>query len=465
MNSVNNLFRQTNPYEKFVQQLVQLESQTKFKLEAQQKDQQEQKKALGDVSSSISSFINQIKELSTPTNNAFEPFTTQSNNESIVQVNSATGMDRPSTFNIQVERMATNDTALSGVLNADDYDLAQSGDGSITITIGDQTETIQLETTKDDGTGTMVDKTNREVFDSFSEQIESLFGEKADATVFNVNDDQIQLSVKSLETGFENRIQFDGSTGVGTDITSSITHLRDQNLLDAEFTIDGVTFTRSQNLVDDAIGGLSFTLTGESPDSIQISAQRNLEEAKSNVDEFISSFNDMNKTIRQRTFIDGENNSQGPLRRMRSIRNLTVNLRQTALLPMDGADPDQLSRLSEIGIDFKNDGTMFVDDEELLNEALEQRPEQIAELFTNENSAVQKMMNQAEAYTKSNGIISSLESGVEQKIDRLDNRIAQQDKYLAKYEERQRDTFNKLQLIIERGDAQFQEVMSYRQRF
>ncbi len=465
MNSVNNLFRQTNPYEKFVQQLVQLESQTKFKLEAQQKDQQEQKKALGDVSSSISSFINQIKELSTPTNNAFEPFTTQSNNESIVQVNSATGMDRPSTFNIQVERMATNDTALSGVLNADDYDLAQSGDGSITITIGDQTETIQLETTKDDGTGTMVDKTNREVFDSFSEQIESLFGEKADATVFNVNDNQIQLSVKSLETGFENRIQFDGSTGVGTDITSSITHLRDQNLLDAEFTIDGVTFTRSQNLVDDAIGGLSFTLTGESPDSIQISAQRNLEEAKSNVDEFISSFNDMNKTIRQRTFIDGENNSQGPLRRMRSIRNLTVNLRQTALLPMDGADPDQLSRLSEIGIDFKNDGTMFVDDEELLNEALEQRPEQIAELFTNENSAVQKMMSQAEAYTKSNGIISSLESGVEQKIDRLDNRIAQQDKYLAKYEERQRDTFNKLQLIIERGDAQFQEVMSYRQRF
>jgi len=465
MNSVNNLFRQTNPYEKFVQQLVQLESQTKFKLEAQQKDQQEQKKALGDVSSSISSFINQIKELSTPTNNAFEPFTTQSNNESIVQVNSATGMDRPSTFNIQVERMATNDTALSGVLNADDYDLAQSGDGSITITIGDQTETIQLETTKDDGTGTMVDKTNREVFDSFSEQIESLFGEKADATVFNVNDNQIQLSVKSLETGFENRIQFDGSTGVGTDITSSITHLRDQNLLDAEFTIDGVTFTRSQNLVDDAIDGLSFTLTGESPDSIQISAQRNLEEAKSNVDEFISSFNDMNKTIRQRTFIDGENNSQGPLRRMRSIRNLTVNLRQTALLPMDGADPDQLSRLSEIGIDFKNDGTMFVDDEELLNEALEQRPEQIAELFTNENSAVQKMMSQAEAYTKSNGIISSLESGVEQKIDRLDNRIAQQDKYLAKYEERQRDTFNKLQLIIERGDAQFQEVMSYRQRF
>jgi len=465
MSSINNIFRQTNPYEKFVQQLVQLESQTKFRLEAQQKDQQEQKKALGDVSSSISSFINQITELSTPTNNAFEPFVTQSNNESVVQVNSATGMDRPSAFNIQVERMAKNDTALSGVLNADDYDLAQSGDGSVTITIGDQTETIQLETTKDDGTGTMVDKTNREVFDSFSEQMDTLFGDKADATVFNVNDDQIQLSVKSLETGFENRIQFDSSTGVGTDITSSITHLRDQNLLDAEFTIDGVTFTRSQNLVDDAIDGLSFTLTGESPDTVQISAQRDLEEAKSNVDEFISSFNDMNKTIRQRTFIDGENNSQGPLRRMRSIRNLTVNLRQTALLPMDGADPDQLSRLSEIGIDFKNDGTMFVDDEELLNEALEQRPEQIAELFTNENSAVQKMMSQAEAYTKSNGIISSLESGVEQKIDRLDNRIAQQDKYLAQYEERQRDMFNKLQLVIERGDAQFQEVMSFRQRY
>ncbi len=465
MNSVNNLFRQTNPFEPFVQQLVQLESRTKMQLEQQQKDHQERKKALGDVSESISKFISQITELSDVSNRSFEPFTTESNDESVIRVNSASGMDRSTNFNVDVERTASFDTALSGVLNAEGTDLAQNGDGSITITIGDRTETIQLETTRDDGEGTIVDKTNREIFDAFAESINDLFGEEARATVFNVNSQEIQFSVQSLETGYDHRIQFDTSSGVGSEIMSSVNHLTDQNLLDAKFTIDGVTFTRGDNMVDDAIEGLSFTLTGTSENSVQISVQRDLDSARENLDEFISSFNDMNQSIRRRTFVDGDNNSRGPLRNMRSIRNLTMNLRQTALLPMDGTDPEQLSRLSDIGISFRNDGTMFVDDTDLLNEALEQRPDQVFSLFSDEGSPVQQMMVQAEAFTKSNGIINSLELGVDQQIDRLDNRIAAQERYLEQYEERQRKIFNELQLIQERGQAQFQQVMNFQQGF
>lgn len=462
MNSVQSLFRDNNPYEKFVQQLVQLESRQKFQLEAQQKEQRERKTALGDVSASISKFISQITEFENPGNNAFSPLKTSSSNENVVRINSAAGIDRPSNYNITVDRIASSDVLLSQVMNGDDFDLAAQGNGSLTITIGDKTETITVDVQRENEDGVMVDKTNSEVLDSFATAMSEAFGDEARASVFQVNNTQVQFSMQSLQTGFDNRLQIDGATGVLAGITDTSTRLVPEEELNARFTIDGVTFERSENTVSDAINGLSFTLLSESVGNVQMSAQRDLEEANANINEFVASFNDMNKKIRERTFIDGDNNTRGPLRNMRSIRGLTLNLRQTALLPMEGAEPGQLARLSEMGISFQNNGTMVIDDQEMLNEALEQRPNEVAELFRSESSPIAQMKQQAEAFTKSNGIISSLEDGVDQTIRRLDSRIAQQERFLEGYEERQREIFNNLQQVIERGDAQFQQVMSFR---
>lgn len=463
MNSVQNIFQQNNPYEKFVQQLVQLESRQKLQFETQQKEQKERKTALGDVSESISKFVSKLDEFQNPGNRAFQPIKIASTNESVVEVNSAEGINRPSNYNIQVDRLASNDIGLGQIMDGEAFDLAAQGDGSITMTIGERTETISITTQKDDGNGVMVDMNNREVLEAFAGAISETFGDEARASAFNVSGNNVQFSIQSLQSGSEGAFQLSGATGALAGATDTMTKLvPDAANLDAQFTIDGVTFLRSENTVSDAITGLSFTLRGESVGNVQMSAQRDLDSARENVDEFLESFNEMNRKIRERTFVDGENNTRGPLRGFRSIRNLTLNLRQTALLQTDGADPEKLSRLSEIGISFENNGKMVVDDEDMLNEALSQRPEEIAELFRSEDSAIAKMKVQAEAYTQSNGIISSLESGVDQKISRLDTRIAQQDRYLEQFEERQRDIFNKLQQVIDQGDAQFQEVMSFR---
>lgn len=462
MAAIQNIFQQNNPYEKFVQQLVQLESRQKLQFESQQKDQKEIKTALGTVSESISKFISKLDELKNPDNSAFQPIKTSSSDKSVVTVDSASSIDQPSNFNMRVDRLASYDTNLGQVKDGEAFDLSALGNGSVTVTIGDKTETIAVDTQKDDGTGVMVDKNNREILESFATTIGETFKDQAKASVFNVSGDQVQLSVQSLETGFDSRVQFSGATGALADITGTMTKLVPENELNASFTIDGVTFERNSNTVDDAVKGLTFTMLSESTDNVNISAQRNLNAARANVNEFIDSFNFMNKKIRDRTFVDGDNNSRGPLREMRSIRNLTLNLRQTALLGTNGAAPGQISRLADIGISFENNGEMVVDDANLLNEALEQRPEEIEALFSSEDSAIASMRNQAEVYTKSNGIISTLENGVDQKLSRLDTRITQQERYLEQFEERQRDTFNKLQQVIDQGDVQFQKIMSFR---
>src|SRR6056297_365932 len=197
MSSIQSLFQQTNPYEKFVSQLVELESQKKLKLEVQRDTQNDQKKALGDVSSSISTFISKLEEYSKPENNTFRSLTTSSTDESVVQVNSAAGIDRTSNYDINVERVASRDTQLSQIMTGNLNDLAGFGNGSVDITIGDKTETISVETQKDDGTGTMVDKTNEELLNSFADAINAAFENEIQANVFKINDNEVQFSLSS----------------------------------------------------------------------------------------------------------------------------------------------------------------------------------------------------------------------------------------------------------------------------
>ena len=461
MASISSLMSQTSSYEAFVTQLVNIESQKMLRMEVQVRDEKESKSAVGTVSKSISDFENIIKELESTTNNSFEPFKTSSSDDSIVTVNSATGMDRSSVFNIDVDRLAKSDTALSGTYTGAGYELAAQGSGSVTLTIGDKTETINIATTKDDGSGGTVDMTNQEIMDSFATEIESLFGEEASANVFNLDGENIQFSLKSLNTGYDNRLQLSGATGALADVVGGITHLTPQAELDAQFTIDGVTFNRAENTVNDALEGLSFTLNKESAEQQQITVERDIEGAKSNLQDFIDAYNEMNETIRERTFINPETGNKGPLQGMRSVRNLTINLRQTALLSLGGVAEGEVANFADMGISFENNGKMVIDDADKLDALFSENPEQIANFFTNENSPVAMMKARAESYTQSDGILSAIESGLDQKIDRLDRRIASERKYLEEYEAEQRRIFNELDLILEEGQAQFDSVANF----
>lgn len=462
MSSIQNLFQQSNPYEKFVTQLVALESQQKLKLEAQRETQDGQKKALGDVSSTISEFVSKIDELSAPTNKPFDALSTQSSDDSIVRVNSASGIERESNYAIDIERLATRDTQLSQLTTGSASDLSGFGNGSVDITIGDKTETITVETQKDDGTGTMVNKTNEEILRSYSDAINVAFGEEAQASVFKTNTDEFQLSISSLETGTANKIEMNGATGVLNEINTGLNRVVPEAELDARFTIDGVTFTRSSNTVDDAVEGLDFTLLKGGNSEASMSVTKDLESSKGNIEDFIEKFNEMNRVIRSRTFIDGETGNKGPLQGMRSIRNLSINLRMTGITSLGGAQEGQIASFNDIGISFENNGNMTIEDEDKLTAALTEKSDEVLTLFSSEDSPIAQMKAQAESYTKSGGLISSLENGIDQKIDRLDRRIASEERYLEDYEERQRDQFNELQLIIAKGEEQYNKVMSFR---
>ncbi len=465
MSGISNIFQQNNPYERFVQQLVQIESRTKLLLQSQKSTQNEKKTALGQVSSSISQFVSKIEELQDTKNKAFQPLSGSSSNRDIVRITSTEGIKKPGSYDITINRLATNDLMVSQVFDGNGSDLHALGDGSVEITIGEQTEIITVETTYEDEDEITHQKTNDQILKSLSEKINDAFGDLARANRFNTSGDNVQFSLQSLESGFDNRIQIDNATGFLADLTNNFSRITPENELNASFSIDGVNFERSHNSVDDAIEGLTFELVKKSEDAVRMSVNRDVNKAKSNINAFISAYNNLNKTIRDRTFLDTENNRRGALQDVRAIRNLTINLRQTGLQPINDVEEGEIARLSEMGISFRNDGTMYIEDDTMLTDLLTEDPNAVTVFFTHENSIVSQMKDQAEAYIKrDSGILTSIESGFDQRIDRLDRRIAAQDRYLERYEEEQRRIFNNLNQIITRGESQFAQVMSFRQR-
>ena len=119
-----------------------------------------------------------------------------------------------------------------------------------------------------------------------------------------------------------------------TEITNNISKLVPEHDLDASFTIDGINFVRGSNIFTDAIDGLDFTLLDATGKEEQMTVSRDITSSKDNLEDFSKAFNEVNDTIRERTFINAEIDNKGPLQKYRTIRNLSTTLRHIILLTL-----------------------------------------------------------------------------------------------------------------------------------
>jgi flagellar capping protein FliD len=65
-----------------------------------------------------------------------------------------------------------------------------------------------------------------------------------------------------------------------------------------------------------------------------MTVSRDITSSKDNLEDFIKAFNEVNDTIRERTFINAEIDNKGPLQKYRTIRNLSTTLRHIILLTL-----------------------------------------------------------------------------------------------------------------------------------
>ncbi len=128
-----------------------------------------------------------------------------------------------------------------------------------------------------------------------------------------------------------------------------------QTATNAEFTIDGVAFSRANNIVDDVIPGMSLTLKKAAPgQGVDIGASRPLEMIKQTVGDFVSVYNQLKKSLVAASSMSGATTS---LREIERELSGLVN----KVLSCHGS----INKLSDIGISSTKDGLLSVDNAKL----------------------------------------------------------------------------------------------------
>ena len=128
-----------------------------------------------------------------------------------------------------------------------------------------------------------------------------------------------------------------------------------QSAANAEFTIDGVAFSRANNIIDDVVPGMSLTLKKAAPGQpVDIGASRPLNMIKQTVGDFVAVYNQLKQSMVAASKLPGATSS---------LRELEREL--GGLLHKVISSHGSINKLSDIGISTTKEGLLSIDNSKL----------------------------------------------------------------------------------------------------
>ena len=390
-----------------VDKLVSVESIPLTQLQARETAYQTKVSAYGAASGVLSSFQNAVTSLSNPT--AFSSFAASINDTSVATVTvdpTATGSLSAGSHTLRVDNLAASQrTAAAGVATTG----TTLGTGTLTIDIGSWNAgytTFTPNTSVGSKTIT-IDSGNNSLL-GIRDAINQA---GAGVTASIVNDGSgNRLVLSSTATGAANgfRIGTADADGNNTDAsglsqlafdpsvgTAQTTKLSDA--ANASFSLDGLTISKADNHVTDAIAGLSIDLAASGTTTTAFTISRDTTTAKSNVNSFVAAYNAVVSNLGQLTSYNATTKSAGPLNGDASIRLITTQLQKlvASVVPTGGS----LTTLNDIGIKFNSDGTLTADQAKLTT-ALTSDPDGVGKLFATTGRSTDSLVSYSGSTTK-----------------------------------------------------------------
>jgi flagellar hook-associated protein 2 len=267
-----------------------------------------------------------------------------------------TSQARAGSNNITVSQIAQEQRSLS---NAFVSETAKFNAGSITLslTVGSTSQTTS----------------------SISVADASLSG-----TVKAINAANLGVTAEIVDTGESAnryRIQLIGQTGAEkafslTSSDNSLNFSSVQSAADAKLNVNGIDFTRSKNVIDDVLTGVSLSLNSVTTGAASLSINQDNSEAKANIVDFVTIYNEAQKQLKDL----GNSSTGGELAGDSIFRSLTRSLRSTVLGTSSSAT-SSISNLSDMGISVSRTGELTVDDTKL-DKAISSNYSDIVTMFT-----------------------------------------------------------------------------------
>jgi flagellar hook-associated protein 2 len=277
-----------------------------------------------------------------------------------------------------------------------------------------QSSSVTSQTTDAGWTGTLTLEGNAITLDGKSlqtlrDEINALnTGESASgvtATILQVADNDHRLILTHDDTGAAGMSIVDGSAGSNFSTTL-------QAGLDAAFSVDGISMTRSSNAINDAIGGLILNLKGgDASTTVTLDVAEDNESIQDKIQAFVDAYNDLSTYISQQSSYDVNNNKAGGvLFGDNVLKSIKTNL-QSAFLNAG-------MFTAGITVDSNNKLTLDSDD---LKTALAGDFTGTATLF---NTMAQEMYDALDNVTDSiDGTLTLQENSLQASIDRMTDKI------------------------------------------
>ena len=182
----------------------------------------------------------------------------------------------------------------------------------------------------------------------------------ADATVFLSNTGQFVLSLKSKNTGVAGAFSLTGNA-----VADGITKLEYQAAQNAVFKLNGVTFTRSNNSVSDALTGVTLNLATTTATPITLTVSNDPVAARPKLDALVKAYNDLYSLYKSQTASSMDVSARGVLNSDFGVASMMRQLVTGLMLPMTNITGGALTGqtdLSAMGLKLLDSGNLAVDD-------------------------------------------------------------------------------------------------------
>ncbi len=242
-----------------------------------------------------------------------------------------------------------------------------------------------------------------------------------------------RLSLRSKDTGVENAFRIsvtetvdDGNAATGLsalayDATAASSPMaRTTSAVNAALTVNGIPLSSASNTLNNVADGLTLSLVRPTTTDIDISVTADTASVKTAVTDFVAAFNTLAGFIKAQTAYNADSKVAGSLQGDQATLAIQSQLR--AVLNEGSTASSSWSRLSEVGLTLKSDGTLDTNATKLDN-TLGNLPELKKLLATDGSSSadsgfVRRFKRLADAALGSDGVFQNRTESINASVTR-----------------------------------------------
>lgn len=386
-----------------ISQLVSLERQQATVLGSRKRQEETAKGVVNEMVGKLKALETEAGKLDAATEIGATQIT--SSNEDLVKATSSNAAT-PGTYSLTVDALARTETTAS---NAQVGSAGPGVAGTIDITVGTDA-TVQVP----------YSDTNS-LFDIATAINDS--DAAVQASVLDLGGGQFRLMINSERSGSAGAMTFSetgGNLGLA-DVANEVVTARD-----AQVTMNGVTVTRSNNVISDLLPGVTLNLRGETGTNppTEIVVERDTEGTSEQLQSLVDAFNEVVKAVNGQLTFTGAEGKQSPLFGDGTIRRLQRDM--GTLATTSHAHNGGTVSIGAVGMKLDRSGTLSVDSV-ALGKMLETDPEALRNLLIGEDGKsgmVAALKSTVTNYTRSgDGVLEAKKTALDSRISDYDKMI------------------------------------------